>query len=430
MLKITDIKSGLWVVLPFLFACLFAHWFENQADILFHHMNESIDKPIFNLKIFYRDLTKVNSSEENKFTSPVLVEINPKEDEIYRNATKDLGSPCGSGGTRNTLADLLDIIAKQQPAVIVIDKYFKYDACDEGDFGTKRLIEIMRQQSQDIRIPIVVGRVASWKTENSLSFPILQPSVKFKEKEEDGITEGIVNLDPNNRKMPLKWKVQPDENKAPDELPALSLAALNAFYEALSKDPKKIPIDKDKLRMKLGELNTQDKNPYIRFIEPENQKNETIKAGQLLSLCIDCIDLKYKIVIIGESDDLYDVHDSVVNTKIPGFILQANYIEAILNKKDFESIYGLDYFIGFCIFFAVYYYDYEKNKWWESLMAMALIFGVPYLIIKTFAWYLHIFINPITISSLGLVIIILHLLLPKRQSHQKLIEKENQGEIK
>lgn len=427
MFNVADIKSVLSnpiVIALFLAPYLLAFLFE-------HKVTESMGKQyvadsVFNLSAIYQKLITAGPRElRQNYT--VLVDIDPVTDKKYRDATNNTPSPCGKEdeGSRNALAKLLNKIDEEKPAEIVVDKYFP-ETCSEKDPGTNTLKNTLQRISK--RTPIVIGRRAviqeqlNDKSGATEKIRMLMPSqnlLKFADTQESKITEGIVNLDPDNRKLALKWSVRPDKDSDSEKtISTLSFAAVKAYYENQSELSK---VEAQYPRIKsLLELN---KNPYISFIEPE--KFELIPAGTLIAPepSDNFSRLRGKIVIIGESANADDKHDSVFGRQIAGFILQANYIEAMLDQRYFKSVIWLDYALGFLVFVIVYFAGLNISpirQWRDNLKLLVLlvlilcgIFLLLYLSVVLFGIY----INPITISMLAIVIIITHHFFPKPQHH-------------
>jgi len=436
MFKETDDKSQTKskIVLTFLLSCLVVYLVELGVT---HSMEiQAIADSVFNLRSIYQRLITAGPRElRQNYT--VLVDINPEKDPKYKSVTQDSGNPCGAKGTRNTLAQLLDKVAEQKPAVIVIDKFFSA-ACDSKDPGpgTKRLAETLQRVSR--QTPVVVGRLAPYDTEDAEhgeTPPVLeasQPSLTFKDNQEQqkpGICEGIVNLDLDNRKMALKWLVRRNKSSQPEEISTLSFTAVKTYYETQSAQ---LATENPEI-IKLLKL---DKNPYISFIE--RSKFELIPAGALITSGSfeNFSRLRGKIVIIGESSNQFDMHDSVFYSKIPGFILQANYIEAMLDQRYYKSIPWLDYIIGFLVFATVYFCEHEIDtlekfnillKFMLFLCAIGAILGCIFLLLYLAVVLFGLYINPVTISLLGITIIITHPFLPKHQLHPRnSVEKDQE----
>ena len=126
-------------------------------------------------------------------------------------------------------------------------------------------------------------------------------------------------------------------------------------------------------------------------------------------------------------DNQYDKHDSVFNSKIPGVILQANYIEAMLDQRCYEPIRWLDYVIGFLVFAAVYFCGLTTDSVLKLFVRLSLILSGVFLLIYLPVVLFGFYISPITISSLGIAIIITHRFFPNIQAHKKLVRIITRG---
>jgi class 3 adenylate cyclase len=117
----------------------------------------------------------------------VVIEIDPERDP----GSVGLYDICRQ---RKMLTALLRKAAAAMPSVIVIDKYFGQGVCtDEVNVPLARTISEVSE-----KLPIIVGR----RADESGSY--LLPSLPL-----SGAQESIVNLDPDSRKVPLKWQVFP-----------------------------------------------------------------------------------------------------------------------------------------------------------------------------------------------------------------------------
>lgn len=433
MLKANDDKVKvigllLLALAPYLFTYLIEEWVSHSMG------SQVVAQSVFNLRTVYQGLITAGPRElRPNYT--VLVDINPKTDTIYTNLARDPGNPCGEKGTRNALARILKEINNQHPAVIVIDKFFSV-ACEDKDpidTGTKNLKTALETISKET--PIVIGRLGPYYTGNSDSgehgqttriLEASQPALTFLQSADNSgprIIEGILNLDLDNRKMALKWSVQHDNtDNSKNNFDTLSFAAVKAYYETQSAQLTTQNSEIEKLLKR-------NKNPYISFIGREKIDSIIIPAGKLISNDTESAEaktipsgilttsenlyrLRGKIVIIGELDNYYDKHDSVFYRKIPGVILQANYIEAMLDQRCHEPTPWLDYIIGFIVFVVIYYCGLYSETWSELLTCLVGIFIGVFLLIYFLVALSGFYINPITISLLGILIIITHRFFP------------------
>jgi hypothetical protein len=112
--------------------------------------------------------------------------------------------------------------------------------------------------------------------------------------------------------------------------------------------------------------------------------------------------LRNKIVVVGWADP-GDVHQSVVG-KVPGYLLQANYIEALLDDRYFGSVRcWTNYLTGLMIFAAfqmiLVFYEHKPLRLLGTLAFLFIgVLGCIYLIMM----HLHIYLNPMGIGLLAI----------------------------
>jgi CHASE2 domain-containing sensor protein len=406
------------VLIYFSLACIIAFLLEHSVEHLLGENREShssLAQSIFGISGIYQQLVTAGPRKPvQKFT--VLVDDDPTNDPYYSGLSQNVLGRCAR---RNSLAILIDRIASADPAVIVVDKAFREDECPQNDLGTKHLQEVVGALST--KIPLIVGRRiirSERRLYHSLAFPD-NGAGSF-------LGEGIIEIDPDTRKLPLKWAVHPNEwyeSKGPtwEWVKTLSLKAAEAFDVHLhNKYPRLKELLPDP-----PSLVQEPTHPYISFVKREQLT--IYKAGEILcghnysisptvATTVQCEknpevlrDLRGKIVLVGETNEA-DMHLSILG-EIPGFILQANYIEALLDQRYFNPAPWLDYMLGFLIFASIllgpYIFDHNFLKtfiWW--LVTLCIAYLLIYVIIMNFGYY----VNPVEISVLALVINLSHLL--------------------
>ena len=173
--------------------------------------------------------------------------------------------------------------------------------------------------------------------------------------------EAVVNLDLDTRRVPLRWEAYETQEQAekvtgPQQWQdTMALKVLQAHPEKLLESNSRI-----------SSFIERDQNPFISFIKERNFKQ--ILAGRVVSCgsgtgrSEDCAseplpeDLRMQmaghVVIIGEINHDLDDHLTVVG-RMPGLLVQANYIEALLDDRLFRPIPGLDYALGFLFMAAL-----------------------------------------------------------------------------
>jgi CHASE2 domain-containing sensor protein len=398
----------------FLAACLITLGLETLAE----HAIESGDQKdpglapsVFELSAIYQRIVSSGPRKPaTRFT--VIVPLDPAKDANLFNVCRQ----------RIFLADLIRAIADFSPAVIVIDKYFAV-RCGDDDAGTSALRETMRELSP--RVPIIVGRrlaeAPKEKTHGRRSWPPLVEAPEL--TTELGIREGIVNIDPDTRRLPLGWT-------------ALSEKGVAEWHRSLALEAAKVYDEKlDQKYPSLVELIKNKENPYISFLKRADlEAQATYSTGDVLCGSpearrrlenLSCTappraDLGYlrgRIVIVAEPNADMDSHFSVLG-HVPGFILQANYIEALLDQRYFKPVrWWANYGTGFLIYLAFHWilvkhhHALQKAGSWRVLWVLLRAVGwglvvigatiaVVYLIAMHAGWY----VNPTTMGVIALVI--------------------------
>jgi hypothetical protein len=314
--------------------------------------------------------------------------------------------------------------------VIVVDRFFDSSKCavdNKERADTRKLKDTL--SALEVRVPIVSGVDVS-------------PSKSVRHGPNPGISGddalpfalGIINLDFDNRRLPLRWATL-DQKKDVDILTETNNGLSLALEAAGQYDPR--ILEKNR---RLKRMVDRGENPYISFLK-EDQFTQ-FYAGEILCLVpneeierSDCDkvprhdpkadrptlrDLNHQIVIIGERTDREDNHNSAIG-EVPGFYLQANYIEALLDDRVFRPAHPLvNYALGFLIF-AIFEHILIKHSkklvsaiaWIAVLLAATLI--VLYFVVVQFGYYL----NPVTVGLLAIAIGVGHLVLERAEGHEE-----------
>lgn len=409
MLKVQKLKSKIWTAkfrffFVFFLSSLIAYSFDLLITEYFKKEEPSYDlfsDTIFNFSQLYQTLITAGP-RELKQSYTALIEIDRENDDVYK--SKTTVGPCGNMGEREAMKRLLERIDIEKPAVIVIDKYYLPDSCPPPDGqgtiepGTKNLVRTIQEIS--LHTPIVVGVLAELPEENAdtNTFPILKPSL-FPDSESKPL-QGIVNINKDNRKLPIQWEISGKK----DQYPTLSWVAIEAYYGM-----QHLNFNEDLPR--LERLRQENINPYISFISELHLKE--IQAGELLNQDsnLDLSNLRGKVVVIGVKDKYIDIHHSPIG-EVPGYKLHANYIEAVLDQRYYEPCELASYILGFLIFVLIHYFVLVEETRWKQIAGVVGVFiiscGLIYMVVAIGGVY----INPITLSSLALAIIFTHLIFP------------------
>ena len=268
----------------------------------------------------------------------------------------------GACQRRLCLARLLNGLSMLRPAVIVLDMWFDPDSCSKeqsapfwsGLDSISKTIPIVTGIGSDDLFEAVsdrpeeLARLARRKAVLQSTELVSRPAIKVIDSGSGKITEGVVELDADNRKIPLSWPVYDTfaaigEAMQPRRIDSLSVAAARAF---------------DSGNLALRRVRAVDSNgfpasstaafPYTNFLREENlpivTAEEVVCAGAPpTDLGLDCKsaladprDLEAltsgKVVLIGYAGFGSDVHKSLIGN-VAGVVLQANYVESILENR-------------------------------------------------------------------------------------------------
>ena len=246
--------------------------------------------------------------------------------------------------TREFTARLLRRIVAAQPAVIVIDWYNLPDRCEENDQRTKHLIDAV----QDVvtgRVPIAapaqgffgkVPLIAARSTYRTSDLPEGEYIGRKDVLDKTSAQFATIRLDDcEEDRIPFKWKVRPAPDQPAHDLETLGLAAVRAANQSGAVRG-------------LSSFIEHENRPYVSFLFPER----AFPAVPAIDLLCDkrpeypkdyrgCAEppqddpklaaLYKKIVILADVSTREDMHGTTIG-ELPGAILHANYIEAMINK--------------------------------------------------------------------------------------------------
>jgi CHASE2 domain-containing sensor protein len=297
------------------------------------------------------------------------------------------------------LAQLLRALAAQDPDAIVVDKYFSVSRCGPNEPGTITLRDSIREVSG--RIPIVLGLriqedIPPQTVASRLAYSIETP-IEFGDVPK--LSEGIVNIDSDSRRLSLGWPIRRSDGADVHWQGSLALEAAKAYQPTLLD---MYPV--------LRGLIAHGTSPYISLIAPGNFPR--FSAGDVLcgfnalrpdyrAKCAgrpaprEAISrLRGRIVLVGELDKDRDWHESVVGP-VFGLMLQANYVEALLDERYFRPVpLWLNYLTGFGVFVG-FKAALERGAIWKCIVGVVAVLSATFLLVFLTARHLGYLLDPV-----------------------------------
>jgi hypothetical protein len=356
------------------------------------HWYFAIMKPEF----WYEKVTSIGSNQETDISVVTIREgIEPNE---------ALGvNRCNA---RSFLAKLLVKINEASPRVIVIDRWYGRigtNICPQGDDGTKELARTITEISKSTPIVIALDSVSRHDVSPYCHSPVVlsETSVILPEREhfEEGnpnVHYGLAQLDDEeeNRRIPLGWIAYEDCKQAAEQknwklVPTLALESVSV---ALHKDISEL-LEKDKLDADYKRI----RPPFAHFREngfPQSSALEvlcgkcsssdwkTYSSQQMRVADSNKLD-PHKIVIVGELRE-GDAWPTVLG-QMPGAILQANYIESLMESRFFRPVLsGFQFAVSLCWFVIIELIF----RWKASSPNLALLLCFAAALVLAFFCYL------------------------------------------
>jgi CHASE2 domain-containing sensor protein len=281
--------------------------------------------------------------------SVAIVYIDPSQD-----PPDLLTDVCAS---RAFLARLVTDLNALSAHVIVIDKYYSANACAEQD---KNGAFIAAMESS--KIPIVVGQATHALPESSAGVGCLAPTPRLEFSKTSKVLYGLVRLNSDDLKIPLRWPLFTDPKQNTSATPAAGLTPLPpATGDSLALVAAKVVNPHIESNPTVSKLLAAQKDPYTTFLNLPHVNGLTALCSAEASprapidgqpgdeLCkswvrpVDDLNgnqLSFagKIVVIGDLSELdmkpfpSDLAPFPPRQR-PGVFLHANYIQALLDHR-------------------------------------------------------------------------------------------------
>jgi hypothetical protein len=343
------------------------------------------------------------------YTRIVSFDPNREPDELFANFCEK----------RLLYARLINKVVDASPAMIVIDARFGLHTCPIDDLGTANLKKAVANGVSS-GIPIVIGLDSISKDEFQKRHPELKPTFSENqllgtptlnfETQNPNLMFGLVRLNSDVRKIPFYWPTffnPPSANSQaePSQLPSLSLVAAQFYDNLLTQQPR------------IRKLLSEDEHPYSSFITERGfptydvldivcgagDDRQTRDWKSCMSSGYGMAALRSHIVIVGERIDS-EMRESVVGT-VPGYILQANYIESLLDDRYFLPLSGpLQVLLSFFLFGLIEMFfrrlQPPERALAASVGALILVWVFSWLVLAIFGLFLGIWL-PGMIALIG-----------------------------
>jgi hypothetical protein len=237
---------------------------------------------------------------------------------------------------RAYLADVLRAVAKQHPAVVVVDKFFHANTCSRSPASTNELIGAVR----DVSAPVVVGESTKGIDETVAgSCLVRDEQLRF---DSPNVTHGLTRLQTEPERFPLVWPVleeKPEEHAAAPVvtyLDTLALAAAKAYDPGFveQRSVRELVAMRDRayarLDMTLPRTTTIDVLCADGDEAVRNRWDLACKPAAATPRMLG------KVVVIGAESPTDE--KTVLGRKLWGFELQATYIESLLSGNYLRSL--------------------------------------------------------------------------------------------
>jgi CHASE2 domain len=284
---------------------------------------------------------------------------------------------------RRFMAKLVLRVAREDPAVLVIDKFYSPHACSELD-ANRALADALNYA----KIPVIIGDASMTFPEHDQTL-VLKPRMDFGSGM--GIKYGLLRVDSDPRRLPLGWRVldagsEMEVEMKPRWMPSLSLVAAQEF------DPQ--------IARRLESKGLMENHPYTTLIsesamrtysaidlicQGRSRPNDNWKTCTALTPQQNH-SLKGQIVVIG------DIGKETLIGGMPGVILQANYIESLLDFRyvapvstRFEFSLNLVLAVGFA---WIFFRTGSKKIFVLVPFSVLIPWILAYLLVTLFGYYM------------------------------------------
>jgi CHASE2 domain-containing sensor protein len=324
--------------------------------------------------------------------------------------------------SRAFLARLVTDLNAISAHVIVIDKFYSATACAEQD-KNKAFIAAMESS----KVPVVVGQAEHSLADSATGSGCLALTPRLQFSNASKVLYGLVRLDTDVLKIPLRWPVFTDPVQVDSASPPAAKQLPDSSGDTLSLVAAKAVDPHIESRRTVRKLLARQIDPYTTFlnlpnitaltamcsIEPSPHADIDGQPGDELcrpwtrdlnNLNGKQLSLAGKIVVIGDlsDQDLKPFPTDLApfpHGKRPGVFLQANYVQALLDHRFLLEIpmpvtLGIlvsFVFIVYCLYWAhdeqgIPRLNAEQAGIW-SLAALSAIVLLSFLALVTMSYF-------------------------------------------
>jgi hypothetical protein len=367
--KIAAVAAAYFIAVPILFLI------ENAEELEHLPLGKSIARKFEHFGTFYQ----------------LQMRLVPRPLESHYVSLLDFGSAQGNCETRRRIIDALPKLVAARPAMIVSDIGFAKANCANEPDTTKGLVTALHGASETT--PLVLPEPAESLNEmpdrqaeelrgkgfgdNDLLDiePVPIPQAK-------SIEYGLIELNADRRKVPVRWGVR--------ATPGAPLMFRDSLSFAVAKMYRRNFPDEGK---RLEALAAAGYHPFTSLLRENDFSTVSVER---INEETSVAKLKGRIVIMGFGDDLNDRWATYVG-RLPGYVLQANYIESLLDARAYRPVSLANQFLVGALWFGLVELPFWFHKF-SSIgallrsfaLSLTIMFLVYYVLLVNFAWYVSV----------------------------------------
>jgi CHASE2 domain-containing sensor protein len=335
------------------------------------------------------------------------------------------------------ISTVLQAVANLRPKAVVLDIWFDPKLCpdpavtqtifqelDRLSKDTPVVVGLPSYNSRDIRanMPATFAEISSRREGLKKTQLVLQ---RVTHSTNPKVKEGLVERNIDARRIPLSWFVYDDFDKVgvggqSYRRDTLSVAAVRAVdphhpvlqrIHAVTSDGSARPSNDDYPYTSFVE---EGKLPILRAIDvvcsnPPDGEWKTVCDTRPEKHCVDPTSINGKVVVLGLAGFGNDVHETLIG-KIPGVVLQANYVESLLDGRVFKPVaWWLQILLGFS-WLSLAFIITSKSRSLVLLLVITIVLAYPLTLVLRWCGYYTPALVELALASVTLLVsFIVHL---------------------